>query len=83
MYLPNIWSLYKLTTNYVAPELEGSSPRSQKPATGPCPEPTESSQSPSDAFSSHSPIYASVFRVVSFLYKKTHNLGSIIWLNYV
>jgi hypothetical protein len=30
---------HKNLTNSVAPEPEGSSPHSQQPATGPCPEP--------------------------------------------
>jgi hypothetical protein len=33
---------HKNLTNSVAPEPEGSSPHSQQPATGPCPEPTGS-----------------------------------------
>jgi hypothetical protein len=50
---------------------EGSSPYSQQLATGPYPEPTESALHPSlsswDPFWSHLPIYALVFRVVSFI----------------
>jgi hypothetical protein len=51
---------YYLITNSVAQEHEGSSPHSQQPTTGPCPEPVESnphttSQSPKDSFWSHLP----------------------------
>jgi hypothetical protein len=69
--------LFAQLTNSVAPEPEGLSPHSQQPATGPYPVPIESiphthtytppSQSPQDLFRSHSPIYSSVFWVVSFL----------------
>jgi hypothetical protein len=62
-------------TNSVAQEPEGSSLHSQQLATGPYSEPTESnpqppppSQSPEDPFRSHPPIYALVFRVISFLW---------------
>jgi hypothetical protein len=56
----------------VAPEPEGSSPHSQQPASGPLPEPIESTPRPishshQDSFWSHSPIYASILRVASFL----------------
>jgi hypothetical protein len=56
----------------VAPEPRGSSPHSQESATGPYPEPTESTPHlPAILPKTHSdpdpPIYASVFRVVSFL----------------
>jgi hypothetical protein len=56
----------------MAPEPEDSSPHSQEPANGPCPEPGESTphppnQSPQDPFWSHPPIYAVVFQVVSSL----------------
>jgi hypothetical protein len=55
----------------VAQEPEGSSPHSQQPTAGPCPEPVEynlhpPSQSPEDPFWSHLPTYALVFQVVSF-----------------
>jgi hypothetical protein len=36
----------KQLTNSVAQEPEGSSPHSQQPATGPCPEPVESNPHP-------------------------------------
>jgi hypothetical protein len=36
-------------TNSVAQELEGSSPHSQQPATGPCPEQVESNPPPSQS----------------------------------
>jgi hypothetical protein len=36
----------KLKTNSMAQEPEGSSPHSQQPATGPCPEPVESNPHP-------------------------------------
>jgi hypothetical protein len=62
-----IYNIY----NSVAPEPEVSSPHSKQLATGPYPEPAEStphpfSKSPQDLFWFHSPIYASIFRVVSF-----------------
>jgi hypothetical protein len=63
------WRITNYLTNSVAPETEGSSPHSQQPASGPYPEPTESTlQQPVSPRSIliPSPIYASVFRVVSF-----------------
>jgi hypothetical protein len=57
-------------TNSVAEEPEDSSPHSQQLATGPYPESIESTPPPpaiSDPFWSYT-IYASVFRVVSFLW---------------
>jgi hypothetical protein len=60
-------------TNSVAQEPEGSSPHTQQPATGPCPETvgsnphTPRSQCPQDPFWSHLPTYALVFRVITFL----------------
>jgi hypothetical protein len=38
--------LHRYITNSVAQEPEGSTPHSQQPATGPCPEPVESSPHP-------------------------------------
>jgi hypothetical protein len=76
LYLNNTFSkLHRchschLFANSVAPEPEGSWPQSQQPATGPYPEPTESSSQP-PRISPRSilipSIYASVFRMVSFL----------------
>jgi hypothetical protein len=40
------WPNFKVLTNCVAQEPEGSSPHSQQPATGPCPEPVESNPHP-------------------------------------
>jgi hypothetical protein len=57
-------------TNSVAQEPEGSSPHSQQPATGPCPETVESNPHPPKPVSLRSiliPTYALVFPVVSFL----------------
>jgi hypothetical protein len=53
----------------VAPEDEGTSPRSQQPANGPYAEPGESTphplnHSPQDPFWYHPPTYALVFQVV-------------------
>jgi hypothetical protein len=60
----------------VAPEHEGSSPHSQQPATGPYPEPGEStphtpSQSSEGPLWAHPPIYALVFQVI-FSFRSSH-----------
>jgi hypothetical protein len=45
--LPSISTLWSLKlTNYMAQEPEGSSPHSQQPATGPCPETVKSNPHP-------------------------------------
>jgi hypothetical protein len=70
-YLPFWVSQSFFITNSVAQEPEDSSPNSQQPAIGPCPEPVESNPHPpsqsQDPFWSHLPTYALVFRVFSFL----------------
>jgi hypothetical protein len=65
-------SQYLRRNNSVAPEPEGSSPYSQEPETGPYPEPIESLHTANhpmslDPFRAHTTIYASVYRMVSFL----------------
>jgi hypothetical protein len=62
-------SLFRITTNSLAPEPESLSQHSEQPAIGLCPEPIESNTHPRqpmsrDQFWLHPLIYASVFRVV-------------------
>jgi hypothetical protein len=73
-----------LSNNSMAPEPEGSSPHSQQPATGPCPETVEFTPHPPPISPRYilipHPIHTSVFRVVfpSGFHTKTYNLSVIL-----